>query len=87
MVDDDAQMFFVLGNAMLDSSISCWKIKKKFDSERPITAINFLYSGALIEAWAGPRLGTRLIDGSEWKPYQLPTAVTPALTRLDEHNG
>lgn len=77
-VDDDAQMFFVLGNAMLDSSISCWKAKRKFDSERPITAIHFLYSGTLIEAWAGPGLGTRLIDGSEWKPYQLPSAITPA---------
>lgn len=77
-LDDDAQLFFILGNAMLDSSVACWKAKRQFDSERPITAIHYLYTGKLIGAWAGPNLGTRWIDGSEWKPYQPSTNITPA---------
>jgi hypothetical protein len=77
-LDDDVQMFFILGNAMLDSSIICWRAKRQYDSERPITAVHYLYAGMLIEAWGGPYLGTRLIDGSEWQPYQLSTTITPA---------
>jgi hypothetical protein len=77
-LDEDVQMFFILGNAMLDSSIICWRAKRQYDSERPITAVHYLYAGTVIEAWAGPYLGTRLIDGSEWLPYQLSTSITPA---------
>jgi len=51
-----------LGNAMLDSSVACSDNKRAFDSERPITAIHFLYSGVQIRGWAGPYLGTQLID-------------------------
>jgi hypothetical protein len=77
-VDDDIKLFFVLGNAMLDASIACWDDKRAFDSERPITAIRFLYSGVPIRAWAGPFLGTQWIDGGDWLPYQEATVVTPA---------
>ncbi len=77
-LDDDAQMFFVLGNAMLDSSIICWRTKRDYDSVRPITAVHYLFAGSLIEAWAGPGLGTLQINGSEWLPYQLLKSITPA---------
>jgi hypothetical protein len=77
-LDDDAQMFFILGNAMLDSSVICWRAKRQYDSERPITAVHYLYAGTLIEAWAGPSLGTRWIDGGEWQPYQQTSTITPA---------
>lgn len=77
-LDDDVKLFFILGNAMLDASIACWDDKRAFDSERPITAIRYLYAGVPIRAWAGPYLGTRMIDGANWLPYQEATVVTPA---------
>lgn len=77
-LDDDVKMFFVLGNAMLDASIACWDEKRAFDSERPITAIHYLYAGKPIRAWSGPYQGTREIDGADWVPYQEATVVTPA---------
>lgn len=80
-LDDDAKVFFALGNALLDASIAAWDAKRAYDSVRPITAIHFLGSvgllGATIEAWGGPCLGTRAIPPSQWRPYQLATVVTP----------
>ena len=77
-LDEDVELFFVLGNAMLDASIACWDDKRAYDSERPITAIHYLYAGKQIHAWGGPFQGTREIDGSDWLPYQEATVVTPA---------
>jgi membrane-associated phospholipid phosphatase len=71
-IDQDVQLFFALGNALLDASIAVWECKRAFDYVRPISAIRFLYGGTPIEAWGGPYHGTRLIDGSTWEPY-LPT--------------
>jgi hypothetical protein len=62
-VDDDVKLFFVLGNAMLDASIACWENKRIYDSERPITAIHFLYAGKQIRAWAGPNKGIWRVSG------------------------
>ena len=41
-LDDDVQMFFVLNNALLDTSIAVWDTKRAYDSERPVTAIRYL---------------------------------------------
>lgn len=41
-LDDDAQMFFALNNALLDTSIAVWDTKRAYDSERPVTAIRYL---------------------------------------------
>lgn len=77
-IDDDAKLFFAMGNAMLDASIAVWECKRVFDSERPITAIRFLKKGKKIRAWAGPYQGSKVIDGEDWIPYQPLTVVTPA---------
>lgn len=42
-LDDDVKMFFALDNALFDASIAAWDTKRTYDSERPITAINYLY--------------------------------------------
>jgi Domain of unknown function (DUF6851)/VCPO second helical-bundle domain len=68
-LDDDAKMFFVLSNAMLDASIAAWDAKRAYDSVRPVTAIHFLFSGQPIKAW-GRFKGTQTIDGKDWQPYQ-----------------
>ena len=76
-LDQDVALFFALGNALLDASICAWDAKRAYDSVRPITAIHYLYAGQMILAWGGPFLGTQLIPGENWKPYQLGTVVTP----------
>ena len=74
----DAKMFFALSNAMLDSSILCWRIKRTYDSVRPITAIHALFAGKRVYAWAGPNRGANWIDGATWEPYQQAETITPA---------
>jgi hypothetical protein len=73
----DAKMFFVLNNAQLDASIAAWDNKRAFDSERPITAVRFLFRGQPVQAWGGPYQGTRTIDGGSWMPYQPTYFPTP----------
>lgn len=41
-LDDDVQMFFILNNALFDTSIAVWDTKRSYDSERPVTAIRYL---------------------------------------------
>jgi len=77
-LDDDAKLFFVLTNANLDASIVAWKLKRIYNSVRPITAIQELFRGQEIQAWAGPFSGTQTILGENWKPYQPTCFVTPA---------
>src|SRR2546422_1389174 len=73
----DVKLFFALTNAIFDASICCWDNKLAFDSVRPITAIRYALKGQQIRAWGGPYQGTRLMDGSEWLPYQASTFPTP----------
>lgn len=72
------QLFFILCNALLDSSIACWDCKRHYDSVRPITAIHKLYEGKKIYGWGGPNQGTVPILGEDWKPYQPLNLITPA---------
>jgi hypothetical protein len=74
-LDDDVKIFFALGNALLDAGICAWDAKLFYDSERPVTAIHFLYAGQMIQAWNGQGTGT--IRGEDWRPYQLASVVTP----------
>jgi hypothetical protein len=76
-IDEDAKMFFVLSNAMLDASIAAWDAKRAYDSVRPITAVEFLLRGRRIRAWGGPGKGTVEMDGSQWIPYQRSSFPTP----------
>ncbi len=41
--DRDVKMFFALNNALFDTSIAVWDTKRAYDSERPITAIRYLF--------------------------------------------
>jgi hypothetical protein len=71
-LDSDVKLFFALTNAIMDAYIATWNTKRFYDSERPITAIHFLFKQKKVLAWAGPFKGTQLIEGQDWSPY-LPT--------------
>jgi hypothetical protein len=76
-VDTDVKLFFTMGNALLDASISSWKAKYDHDFWRPTSAIRHLYKGKQVNSWLGPYKGYGMVDGSQWRPYQAPTVVTP----------
>jgi hypothetical protein len=79
-LDTDVQLFFALGNALLDSSIAAWREKYKWDFVRPITAIREYYKGQMINSWLGPghTPSFGLVPAEQWMPYQALTVVTPA---------
>jgi hypothetical protein len=68
-LDADVKLFFVLGNALLDASIAVWDCKVAYDYARPVSAVRFLFAGQLIQAWAGPFLGTRSIPAEQFQSY------------------
>jgi hypothetical protein len=78
-LDADAKLFFMLGNAMMDSSIACWYQKYKYDFVRPVTAIRYnpAYKDRLVNSWLGPNQGFGMVPGSRWMPYQQLNVVTP----------
>jgi hypothetical protein len=76
-LDQDAKLFFMLGNAEMDASISAWKLKYYYDCVRVITAIRERYKGQLITSWKGPNLGYGKVSGEKWLPYQALNVVTP----------
>ena len=76
-LDDDVKMYFALSNAMLDAGIAAWDAKRAYDSVRPATAIELLFKGKTIRAWAGPGKGAAEMDGAVWKPYEPVTFPTP----------
>ena len=86
-LDDDVRMFFALGNALLDASISVWDAKRAYDSVRPATAVSCLYEGVTIQAWGGPFQGTRAIRGEEWRPYQSSGAAPPFPEYVSGHSA
>jgi hypothetical protein len=75
-LDDDAKLFFEMGNAMLDVSIEVWDCKRHYESVRPITAIRYLFKSKPVSAWAGPNLGTQVISGDTFQSY-IPTPSFP----------
>jgi hypothetical protein len=77
-LDQDAKLFFVLGNALLDSSISAWASKYEYDFWRPTTAIRVRYKDKLVTSWLGPKKGYGKVLGQNWMPYQPLNVVTPA---------
>ena len=82
-IDDDVKMFFILGNALMDASIAVWDCKWAADSIRPVSAIRFLFGSKPIRAWAGPGMGTKLIDGEEFKSY---IATPPFASYISGHS-
>ena len=82
-VDQDAQMFFALGNAVFDAGVATWQAKVDYDYVRPVRAIRELgelgligefnsdLGGYAIDAWV-PGRGTETILATEFLTYQLP---------------
>jgi hypothetical protein len=82
-VDDDVQIFFALGNAVMDAGIATWEAKQFYDYTRPVRAIRELGRLGLIgtddgtgtfviEAWGGSGQGTQIIPATEFMTYQTP---------------
>lgn len=76
-IDEDVCMFMALAGALLDAGIAAWDAKRAYDYVRPVSAIQHLYAGDRVQAWVGPDQGLGLISGSDWRPYQSSTFVTP----------
>jgi hypothetical protein len=76
-LDEDVKLYFALNGAVFDASIAAWDAKRAYDYVRPVSAIQNLYAGQTIEAWAGPDRGMQLIPAEDWRPYQQSTFVTP----------
>jgi hypothetical protein len=73
----DVKMFFILTNALLDTSIAVWDAKRTYDAVRPYTAIRHLFANEQIPVWVGPGRGVQVMAGSEWIPYQQASALSP----------
>ncbi len=82
-IDDDAKMFFALGNAVFDAGIATWNAKVHYDYVRPVRAIrelgelgligefNASLGGYAIDAWT-PDGGTQTILATDFLTYQTP---------------
>ncbi len=82
-IDEDAQMFFALGNAVMDAGITTWEAKTFYDYVRPVRAIRELgelgligefddqLGGFAIDAWQ-PGVGTTRILADQFLTYQTP---------------
>lgn len=77
-LDEDARMFFALGNAVMDAGIAAWDAKRAYDAARPITTVRYWKAGKPVWSWGGPGLGTVKMSGERWLPYQPANVVTPA---------
>ena len=84
-LDDDAQLFFALGNAVMDAGIATWEAKYFYDYARPVRTIRELGRLCLIgtedvvgsgecyiDAWGGPEQGTQRILATDFITYQTP---------------
>ncbi|WP_217523288.1 vanadium-dependent haloperoxidase [Pleurocapsa sp. PCC 7327] len=79
-LDDDIQMFFALGNAVMDAGIATWEAKGFYDYTRPVRAIRELGRLGLIgtddgtgtffiEAWGGSGKGTVTMPATQFITY------------------
>lgn len=88
-LDQDAQLFFTLGNAVMDAGIATWEAKQFYDYVRPVSAIRDLEElgligewgtdyagndGFVITAYAGEALGATQILATDFVTYQNPFA-------------
>ena len=83
-LDEDAQLFFSLGNAVFDAGIATWESKTFYDYARPVRAIRQLgelgligefdrdLGGYAIDAWGGSGEGTQRILATDFITYQTP---------------
>ncbi|QHQ37118.1 vanadium-dependent haloperoxidase [Algicella marina] len=88
-LDEDAQLFFMMSNAVFDAGIATWESKVYYDYARPVAVISDLgelgligewgtdylgNEGYVIDAYAGPGLGTQTILAADFITYQRPGA-------------
>ena len=76
-LDQDMKLFFALGNALMDASISAWAVKYDQDFWRPVCAIRQRYKDKMVNSWLGPGKGYGKVLGQNWQPYQALNVVTP----------
>jgi hypothetical protein len=78
-LDQDVKLFFALGNALMDASISAWACKylPRDNFVRPTTAIRERYKDKQVTSWLGPSKGFGHVLGQNWQPYQALNVVTP----------
>ena len=82
-LDEDAQLFFALGNAVFDAGVATWEAKRFYDYARPVRVVRELgnlgligefdedLGGFAIEAWQ-PEQGTQTILATDFLTYQTP---------------
>ena len=75
-LSEDAQLFFAMGNALMDASIACWYSKRRYDYCRPITAIRALLDNCTVQVWGGAYQGMVNIPARQWQTY-IPTPPFP----------
>ncbi len=76
-LDEDVQMLFLVGNAVMDAGIVCWHNKRTYNSARPITAIRNLLAGERLPSFIPATRQMGFADGSQWHPFQDPGFPTP----------
>eukprot|EP00210_Caulerpa_lentillifera_P002674 g2554.t1 len=75
---ETARLLFIVGNALNDAGIACWRTKTTFDFIRPLQMIQCgEYRGKYTRSWLGPYLGVGITSINQWRPYQSPTFITP----------
>jgi hypothetical protein len=86
-LDEDAKLFFAMGNALMDAGIASWDAKVAYNYTRPVRLIRELgnlgligdydpvLGGYAISAYAGPGLGTQTILADQFITYQTPGAA------------
>ena len=83
-IENDIIMFFILGAGLLDSSISAWTYKAKYEQPRPISIIRLFLKNEIIQSW-NPTINS-VIHGKQWLPYQKLTSVSPPHPDLADIN-
>lgn len=87
-LDEDAKLFFLVSNAVMDAGIAVWEAKRYYDYVRPVTAVRYLFQGQTIHAWGGPGQGSKDIDAASFHTYQTPFFPTPPFAEYPSgHSG
>ena len=83
-LDQDAKLFFGLGNGVFDAGIATWEAKVYYDYTRPIAAVRALgelgligeydpeYGGYVVQAYERTGGGTETILATDFITYQTP---------------
>ncbi len=76
-LDRDVKLFFGVANVVFDAFVSCWEVKRVYDTGRPYWWVRRYYEGRTVRGWAGPGKGVATIPAAAWRPYSPDTFVTP----------